>query len=348
MATIRTKTTELSVAFGLLGREPSSVRPDEIEFLFDETLDARTFEQVKREYYSKSKQRDLYSTLFELGLRARQKYEPFRNVRQVQWTGPSQQSQIVSSSKDLVALGIPISIKTDSDVVYNLSPANLFEAIPQGGLLGSGSENWFLKHAEEELNEAYMIASRGLPDFPDNVLDFERKATRSDRSAIQEAIKQLSKDDSKKFLRAYISMCHHVSEISAEMFNKAFGASISSRSRTAFEDSIVGRFFRIDSTPYILMGTDGPEPMVQLVPDITKWRSETGFVNLEAFPALDRKQCVVEFSFECRDLDSGKIEQYPFHAEIRWSHGRFCGNPEAKLYKDFRWQEVSFFDDLMD
>lgn len=38
MATIRTKTTELSVAFGLLGREPSSVRPDEIEFLFDETL----------------------------------------------------------------------------------------------------------------------------------------------------------------------------------------------------------------------------------------------------------------------------------------------------------------------
>jgi eukaryotic-like serine/threonine-protein kinase len=32
-----------------------------------------------------------------------------------------------------------------------------------------------------------------------------------------------------------------------------------------------------------------------------------------------------------------------FHDEIRWSHKRFSGSPEAKLYKDFYWSDVPFF-----
>lgn len=34
------------------------------------------------------------------------------------------------------------------------------------------------------------------------------------------------------------------------------------------------------------------------------------------------------------------------HVEIRWSHGRFCGFPEAKLYLDSRHDHVPGYFDL--
>ena len=33
-----------------------------------------------------------------------------------------------------------------------------------------------------------------------------------------------------------------------------------------------------------------------------------------------------------------------FHSEIRWSHRKFTGNPEAKLYKDFEWGLLPFLE----
>jgi hypothetical protein len=58
------------------------------------------------------------------------------------------------------------------------------------------------------------------------------------------------------------------------------------------------------------------------------------------------KQSVVDFILTIRENSTRQDRSYKFHAEIRWSHGRFCGNPEAKLYKDFPWRAVSFLETL--
>jgi hypothetical protein len=43
---------------------------------------------------------------------------------------------------------------------------------------------------------------------------------------------------------------------------------------------------------------------------------------------------------------SGQSGKAKFHAEIRWSHGKFKQAPEAKLYKDFQRWDVPFIETI--
>jgi len=61
-----------------------------------------------------------------------------------------------------------------------------------------------------------------------------------------------------------------------------------------------------------------------------------------AWADLIRKQSVVNIDIDYRERD-GKSKKLKYHVEIRWSHGKFCGNPEAKLYKHFLWKDAPGF-----
>lgn len=66
------------------------------------------------------------------------------------------------------------------------------------------------------------------------------------------------------------------------------------------------------------------------------------FLDMFAWADLIRKQSVVNIDIDYRERD-GKSKKLKYHVEIRWSHGKFCGNPEAKLYKHFLWKDAPGF-----
>jgi hypothetical protein len=42
-------------------------------------------------------------------------------------------------------------------------------------------------------------------------------------------------------------------------------------------------------------------------------------------------------SFDFLDKKNQKKFSRKIRSEVRWSHGKFCGNPEGKLYKHDSW-----------
>jgi hypothetical protein len=344
MSTLKTKTTELSVAFGLLNREPDKIQEEELSTLMNGSLGIRIFREVKDEFYGTNK--PLYTTLFALGELVRRKYRLFNNIDNLYWSGPERQASSVSLSQDLLVANISVSIKNESNVVYNLSPANLFDALPRGELSLTWSANWFLKHAEDEIRDLYEFASKHCEDLPADVYEFEEVA-RAARKKLQGTIKAQGDADRKRFNELYIKMCHKVAQISANSFNSQFSQTFKTGRRSALLDNIVMTFFRLDSLPYLLIGIDSSQPFAIEVPSITQWKQQRSIKNVYAKPGLERRQCVVYFNLECENKETHETESYKFHAEIRWSHGKFCGNPESKLYKDFCWQDVTFFANIV-
>jgi hypothetical protein len=43
---------------------------------------------------------------------------------------------------------------------------------------------------------------------------------------------------------------------------------------------------------------------------------------------------MIDWRAVARDRATGTDREVCGHVEIRWSHGRFCGPPEAKVYLD--------------
>lgn len=69
------------------------------------------------------------------------------------------------------------------------------------------------------------------------------------------------------------------------------------------------------------------------------WFSEIAPLEHQALYAIVRRdltagQPTVSWSATVRDREKGQIVDVRGHVEVRWSHGRFGGPPEAKVYLD--------------
>jgi len=137
-------------------------------------------------------------------------------------------------------------------------------------------------------------------------------------------------------------MCHKVAKASADEFNNNL-ASLRLNVRSAVFESIVKQFFRINTVPYILAGLDVGREFAVKIPDLTFWKSQWRLLNVKADPDLSRGQSFVYIQLEFGNKTTRERHIFIFHIEIRWSHGKFCGNPEGKLYKEFNWSSVPFY-----
>lgn len=345
MPSLKTECTELAVAFGILNREPLSVDPDELEALFEGTLTPEKFLDFCEEYANNRS--GLYETLFCLGQNIRRQHSPFSATKSLSWSGPDKLAPSVSSSQDLLVLGsVPISVKVGSNVVYNLSPPNLFERVPCGQAFLSRGENWFLKCTGRELQELYAIPAQMLRELPESVEEFESKASREVRDRLKQTIRNLWGEADYRFNEKYVKMCRRVAEVSAKLFNDYYAETAGSKARSSLTDDVIKVFFRVNSVPYLLAGIDHDRPFAVVVPGITSWKKNWALLSVNAQPDYNREQCVVNFQIECREKKTKEPMFFTFHSEVRWSHGKFCGNPEAKLYKEFKWLNVPFFEKL--
>ncbi len=342
MPSLKTLTSELSVGFGIVGVSDPTESSLNIETLFDETLDEVTYQRFVTEYSSNTR---LYSRLVQCGLNLRQ--TAFPKAAQVRWTGSEQQPASVTVAKDLYVpvYNTYISIKVNSHVAANPSPFNLFRNLPQGLAFTSVSPDWYLETNPDGLQEVYAAAARNYPEeLPGTIQEFYETVKRDDRRPFQKYInEEMTPEDEAVFNKIYRRFNYRVAEVSANEFNHHISQLPTNR-RNAVYEGIIQRFFRINSTPYYLTGIDRGRLFGVKIPDIARWKRDWRLVRINASPNKNSKQSEVNFGMEVQNRSTRVSTPLPFHAEVRFSHGKFCGNPESKLYKEFRWSEVPFFE----
>ncbi len=345
MPSDKTECTELSLGFGILGIENVlELNRCQVETYFEGSLSTEKYDRFKDEF---PKKEVLYTQMYNVGFGLRAIHTPFKNVNSLKWAGPQQQSAMTAVAKDLLVANTAVSVKENSDVVLNSSPYNLFQTIPSGQVKAQSSENWFLEKAPNEYQELYsFVQSRGLEYLPEDVKEFELFTKRKGDQPIKDVIRQFSDDEKQIFDRLYLRMCHKVAEVSAEIFNSNYSASMQGRLRNAIIEQITRNFFRMDSIDYVLGGIDKKKGFAVIVPETTRWKQEWTIAEIVAEPELDKRQSRVRFSVLYKNRKSKAFYTADFHAQIRWSHGKFQSNPEAKLYKNFTWEAISFFETI--
>ena len=343
MPSVKTETSELAVAFGILGMDPGGrYSAQEIERRFEETLTPEKYTRFVGEY---GKDAALYGRLHAVGRLLAARYSPFSGAASVQWTGPYRQAATASGAKDLLVANTPVSVKTESNVVANLSPANMMVNLPQGKAPATREENWYLTTDGAKLQELYTLVrtlSDDLRGLPTDVRSFEQQATHDDRKRVQAVLAAAPQATKAAFEVRYRELCRSVACRSADQFNSHLTESLATHSRRSVLENLARWFFRLNAVRYVLCGIDRGEEFAVVVPDLTSWLRQWELESVQASPDLTRGQSVVDFHVATRHRTDRLQHSTAFHAEVRWSHGRFSGAVESKLYKEFAWKDLPF------
>lgn len=348
MPSLRTEASELAVAFGILGLSPQQPLDDDaLQARFQGSLSSSKYAAFLGEYAAKP---DVHPRMHKVGKQLRANEPLFSQVDSLQWAGPDRQASTATASADLVVANTPVSVKAGSNVVANPSPHNLILNLPSGQAFAQNEANWYIVQdlpGFQALYEYVQSSDSSLSHLPGSVEAFEKMATSADRDSVQEVIGSYSMPQKQRFIDLYLAMCHTVSAKSATVFDEQIDASFASKSKSAVIENLMRWFFRLDSVSYVLCGIDAGDEFGVRIPSITRWKSQWSLDAIAANPDLARRQSVVDFSLEFTKSNNGTTHVTKFHTELRWSHGRFCGSPEAKLYKEFQWSQTAFFEPLL-
>lgn len=128
-------------------------------------------------------------------------------------------------------------------------------------------------------------------------------------------------------------MAHTCAIRSAQLWN----ASVPGRSR---HERVAWWLLRLAPAPYYLLGDSVAAPLRIRIDTPWDWRQRWEFLGLEISPALDAGQPQVDWTIRALDRTNGEARETTGYVEVRWSHGRFSGHPEAKVQLRTRHEEV--------
>ncbi|MCB2209553.1 hypothetical protein KQH62_01550 [bacterium] len=347
MASKKTEATEISLGFGLIGiKNPNTVIDNQIDQFFNHTLSIEKFREFLDSFngdYS-----EVCKDMVAVGLMIRENHSYIATNTSIEWIGPENVMIATSLSKDLQMGPVAISAKARSDVVSNNSPYNLLIACPSGSAVLTRSENWFLYIARDEFQDYYSLFRKYcFPEYTDEVADFLINTSQDERKSLVKRIKGISRLHADEVKRKYLDMCHAVADKSAKIFNENYQKSAGSKSSKYVKMEIIKNFFRLDSSGYILAGIDKGEKIGLEFPDSNSWFKQYELLDVIAAPDLQAGQAVVNITLNFKEKIDKAEFTFPFHVQIRWSHGKLCGNPEGKLYKNFAWKDLPFVNNLL-
>ena len=98
-------------------------------------------------------------------------------------------------------------------------------------------------------------------------------------------------------------------------------------------EAMLWRLLRIGSAPYFVLGSSADRSLRLRIATSWDWRQHYKLVAL-AMEAQSGGQPRVGWEALVRDRTSNEVHSVVGHIEVRWSHGRFGGLPEAKGYLD--------------
>lgn len=215
-----------------------------------------------------------------------------------------------------------VSCKYLSKIMINASPSHLFERLLQGGH-GIKASDWYAEvagAAYQALYEATITELNWLDnDLPTAVTELRG----ADRKRLANV---LSNGWPSKTALLYQELTNIVARETAIRWQELL------RPRGASE-AMLWRILRMGSAPYFVLGASPTEPLRIRVATPWDWRLHYRLRNLQCNPQPGG-QARIGWTAEVEDRHSDVIHVIRGHVEVRWSHGRFGGRPEAKVYLD--------------
>ena len=331
MATARTEITEIVTGLGMLGfaslehaitvrsalvRNVETVHFERLEDAFAQGTHRREFVVAWANGEAFARSND--------GLRGRPPW-------QVEWKGPHKPPGYEQIPADLrVDHVYLLSCKYGSTILHNVSPAHLFDrrlADRRGERV-----DWFATVAPEAYQDLYSAcrAEMGRDELPADVGNL--------RTDHRRVFKSLPRTWSAGTAEPYHELVRSVSVVSAQRWNASL--------TPAVREEFLWRILRLQPSPYFVLGaTDEHDPLRYRV--LTPWdfRARFAFRAFDAWPHVVG-QPIVRWRAVVLDRVLGTERTIDGHVEIRWSHGRFSGVPEAKVHLDSHPHTVAGYEPL--
>ncbi len=330
--TDKTKVTEIMTGLGMIGggdfRSTLPTRPPELHHVDDDTwqgvVDAWSVDEVS----------SIADAAYANGRYFLEAIDALRGRRPrlVEWVGPRRPPGDEVAPIDLrIDHVYLVSCKYMSKVILNPSPVRLFDRLLAAGH-GARSSDWYHDVAPTEHQRLWQSCRTWLADesLPNDVTELSKTERRSVALALsfRSWPVELAAD--------YQALCAAVSERSAVRWNEAIAAA---GPNTA--EAILWRLLRIGSAPYFVLGVHGNGDALRLrVASPWDWRQGFRFRHLEVEP-LDGGQPMVRWRAVVQERSTSFDRLIDGHVEIRWSHRRFGGPPEAKVYLDTPFDDVA-------
>jgi hypothetical protein len=200
----------------------------------------------------------------------------------------------------------------------NPSPVHLFEralAIRPD----DRAVDWYQTVAPTAYETFYSVVRDAVGDLPQTI----RELTPADRLRIKEACKGQWPEAAAEPAAEFAAV---VAEGSASAWNRAAG---DLRRR----EVMLWRLLRLHSSPYFILGSSGQTALRLRIATPWDWRQEYQLLDFEIAAQAGTQPRVGWVAKVERRAEHRAIEVRG-HVEVRWSHGRFCGMPEAKVYLD--------------
>ncbi len=341
MAREQTVFSELTVAMAIGDCDISSIIN-----IDSESIKKYQTESIKRE---KAKS-DSEIELIKSGKKIREWLINQKNISEIKviWTGMETGLDHGPVARDLLInnTDIRISVKENAQLFQNPSPVKVFDKWSRGLFDKSRDEDWFVKVASKELNEYYQVCGgfeltgqKTVEDYYKNITGSDQNGTKR-RKLLTNHVASLHDQSRKDVLEAYKKLCVKVSESSAAIFNnnleKHFPDIKTGSLKAEKISQLFSFFFKLDGNEHILCGTENNKGFAVLINDLATWEKRFLITDIKAKP-LDAGQPEVLITFSFQDEKTKNKFDYSIQCQVRWSHGKFCGNPESKLYRYNSW-----------
>ena len=213
-----------------------------------------------------------------------------------------------------------VSCKYLSKIMINASPGHVFERLLQGGH-GVRGANWYEETAGDTYRGLYEAVRNELDsrDLPAAVEDLGT----ADRKWLAGALRGGWPGPTAELYRA---LADAVASESARRWRARLGS-------PSDAEAMLWRIHRMGSAPYFVLGASPTEPLRVRVATPWDWRLDHRLKAFDCRPEAGG-QPRVGWTAIVEDRHSAALREVRGHVEIRWSHGRFGGNPEAKVYLD--------------
>jgi hypothetical protein len=244
----------------------------------------------------------------------------------VEWRGPHRPPGDDVVPADLrIDHVFQISCKYLSRITQNCGPARLFDRLLVGEDRTGG--DWFAEVAPDEYQAFYEAVRVLVPgDLPDSVDALER----AHRDTLKAALRtRLLPEQARP---QWAGLCAQVAHESAARWRTVLDTD-RKRLRMAW------RLCRIGDAPYFVLGTDRASSLRLRVASAWDWMQEFELLTLR-IEAREAGQPEVAWHAEVAERATARRIDVRGRVEIRWSHGRFSGSPEAKVYLDTPHVEV--------
>lgn len=323
MANLRTEITEIVTGLGTLGYQDLDhalgVRPRLVtnvtEAHFDRLQEARDLGTHQTEF----------ETAWANGLRFAFSPEGLRGRPPwwVEWKGPHRPPAYEQVPADLrIDHVYLVSCKYGSNILMNSSPGHLFDRL-LAERRGTRATDWFAEVAPEAYQELWRICRSevGLGNLPERAANLDPAQRAQAKSALRG--RAWPCDEASE---AYRWLAVEVSKRSAERWL--------SRLASGDSEEMLWRLLRFAAAPYFVLGASAEgNPLHYRVATPWDFRQRYELRNFDAWGDAVG-QPLVRWRADVTDRAAETPTVVDGHIEVRWSHGRFGGMPEAKIYLD--------------